>query len=188
MDCPLTKQDNMTPKSRYINDRTDNHSNSMADKVMEPLSRLFTDLVDQLKLLTPSGHSPHKGFPNYEGNSRHDHKQMGLHNGHRQNSKGNYHRQDNAQKNCSINHCHRTSYTQDGGHHQDNRDGVGNKNKYSKRPHTRIHKIESAVSVTLSAHLPWILKSTQRRRLHLNQSHLKTNFPPQVIHLVVYLI
>ena len=29
------------------------------------------------------------------------------------------------------------------GHHQDSRDGVGNKSKFSMRAHTRIHKIES---------------------------------------------
>ena len=142
-DCPLSSKTIWHRKSKYINNRTDNNSNSMADKVMEPLTRFFADLVDQLKLLTPSGHSPHNGPPNYEGNSNHGHKQTGFHNGHRQNGKGNYHRQDNAQKNCSIDHYHRTSFTWDGGHHQDNRDGVGNKIKFSKRHHTRIHKIES---------------------------------------------
>ena len=72
----------------------------------------------------------------------HGHKQMGFHNGNRQNGNSNYHRQNNAQKNCSIDHCHWTSFTWNG-QHQDNRDGVGIKSSYTKRPHTRIHKIES---------------------------------------------
>ena len=89
-DCPLSQQDNMAEKSKYTDHRTD--TNSATDKGMEPLTRLFTDLVEQLKLLTPSGHSPHDGLPSYKGNGRHGHKWMGFHNSHRQHGKGNYHR------------------------------------------------------------------------------------------------
>ena len=109
---------------------------------MEHLTRLFADLVEQLKLLTMLGHSPHNSPLNYKGNGRHGHKQMSLHNSHRQHGNGNYHRQDNAQKDCNINHHHQTSFKRNG-HHQDSRDGVGNKGKFTKRPHTRIHDIES---------------------------------------------
>ena len=66
---------------------------------------------------------------------------MGFHNSHRQHGNSNYHRQDNAQD-CSIDHYHQTSYKWNG-HHQDSRDGVGNKGKFTKRPHTRIHVTES---------------------------------------------
>ena len=52
-DCPLSQQDNMAQKNKYTYHRTDNNSNSRTDKVMEPLNRLFADLVEQLKLLTP---------------------------------------------------------------------------------------------------------------------------------------
>ena len=34
------------------------------------MTRLFTDLVAQLKLLTPSGHGSHGGTPTYEGKGR----------------------------------------------------------------------------------------------------------------------
>ena len=98
-DCPLSQQDNMAQKDKYTDHRTD--TNSTTDKVMEPLTRLFTDLVQQLKLLTPLGHSPHNGPPNYKGNGRHGYQQMGFHNSHRPHGNGNYHRQDNAQKDCS---------------------------------------------------------------------------------------
>ena len=139
-DCPLSQQDNMAQKSKYTDHRTD--TNSTTDKVMEPLTRLFTDLVEQLKLLTPSGHSPHNGPPNYEGNARHGHKWMGFHNSHRLHGNGNYHRQDNAQKDCSIDHHHQTSFKWNG-HQWDSRNGVGNKSKFTKRPHTSIHETGS---------------------------------------------
>ena len=128
-DCPLSQQDSMEQKSKYTDHRMDSHGNSTADMVMKPLTKLFADYVDQLKLLTPSGHSTHNGPPNCEGNSRHGHKQMVSNSGHRQDCKGNYHRQDYAQKNHSIRHCHRTSCKWNGGHHRDIKDGVGNKNK-----------------------------------------------------------
>ena len=67
---------------------------------------------------------------------------MGFHNSYRQHGNGNYHRQDNAKKDHNIDHCHQTSFKQNG-NHWDSRDGVGNKSKFTKRPHTRIHEIES---------------------------------------------
>ena len=140
-DFPLSQQDSMAQKSKYTDHRTDNNSNNGTDKVMEPLTRLFTDLVEQLKLLTLSGHSPDNGPPNYEGNGRHGHKRMAFHNSHRQHGNGNYHRQDNAQKDHIIDHHHWTSFKRNG--HQDSRDGVVTKGKFTKIPHTRIHKIES---------------------------------------------
>ena len=109
---------------------------------MEPLTMLFADLVEQLKLLTQSGHSPHNGLPNYKGNGRHGHEQMGFHNSHRQHGHGNYCRQDNAQKDHGIDHCHQTSFKWNG-HQWDSRDSVVNKCKFTKRPHTGIHEIES---------------------------------------------
>ena len=96
--APWSQQDNMALKSKYTKHRTDNNSNSGTDKVMEPLTRLFADLVGQSKLLTSPGHSPHNSPYNYEGNGRHGHQQRGFHNsqhgnGNRQHGNGNYHRQ-----------------------------------------------------------------------------------------------
>ena len=82
----------MTQKSNYTN----SNSNSATDKVMEPLTRPFADLVEQLKLMTQSGHSPHNGPPSCEGNGRYGHMQMGFHSSHRQHGNSNYHRQDNV--------------------------------------------------------------------------------------------
>ena len=148
---------------------------------MEPLTRLFADLVDWLKLLTPSRHSPNNGPLNYEGNGRHGHKWMGFHNGHRQNGKGNYHRQDNGQKNCSIDHHHQTSFTQNGGHHPDSRDSVDNKSKYTKRHHTRIHKIESGSECDSECSVASDFEEHLEEETSPTPVLSKTNFPPQVI-------
>ena len=76
-DCPLSQKDNLAQKSKYIkyiNQKTEYNTKRATDKVKEPLTRLFTDLVEKLRLLIPSGHSPHNGHPNYKGNSQHGHK------------------------------------------------------------------------------------------------------------------
>ena len=151
-DCPLSQQDNVAQKSKYTDHRTDSNSKSTTDKIMEPLTRLFTDLVEHLKLLIPSGHSPHNGPCNYKGKGRHGHKQMGFHNSHRQHGNGNYHGQDNAQKDCSIDHHHQANFKQNG-HQQDRRDSVGNKSTFTKRPHTRIHKIAYGIRSLCEWHL-----------------------------------
>ena len=82
--CPLIQHDSMAQKSKYTDHRMDNNSSSTTDKVMKPLTRLFADIMDQLKLLTPLGNSPHNGPSNYEGDSRHGHKWTGFHSSHRQ--------------------------------------------------------------------------------------------------------
>ena len=66
-DCHLSQPDNMAQKSKYSDHRMDNNSSSTTDMVMEPLTRIFADLMAQLKLLTPSGHSPHNGPPIMKG-------------------------------------------------------------------------------------------------------------------------
>ena len=58
-DCPLSQPDKKAPKGYYTDCRNANNTNSATDKVMEPLTRLFTDLVAHLKLLIPSGHGFH---------------------------------------------------------------------------------------------------------------------------------
>ena len=52
-DCPLSQPDKEEQKGHYTDHRNANNTDSATDKVMEPLSRFFTDLVAQLKLLTP---------------------------------------------------------------------------------------------------------------------------------------
>ena len=57
-DCPLSRLDNTAHKGPYVDHRNAYNYDGTTDKVMEPLTRLFTDLVAQLKLLTPSGGTP----------------------------------------------------------------------------------------------------------------------------------
>ena len=83
--------DNMTQKGNYTDHRYVKKSDSRTDKVMEPLTRLFTDLVAQLKLLTGSGHSSTM-VPHTKVNSRINQRQMGFHYGHWQHANGNYHK------------------------------------------------------------------------------------------------
>ena len=52
-DCPLSQHDNVAHKSPYTEPRNACNYDGTTDKVMEPLTRLFTDIVTQLKLLTP---------------------------------------------------------------------------------------------------------------------------------------
>ena len=54
-DCLLSKQDTKVPQGKYTDQKTNTNTNSAPDKVMEPLTRLFSNLIEQLRLLTPIG-------------------------------------------------------------------------------------------------------------------------------------
>ena len=109
---------------------------------MEPLTRLFSNLVEQLRLLTPLGHNPHNGHPNYKGNGQLGHKQTGFPNNHGHYGNTNHHKQSIAHRDHSNDHWHWTDFKWSG-HHQDSKDSVGHKSKFTKWPHTRIHEVES---------------------------------------------
>ena len=98
-------------------------------RLWKPLARLFTDLVTQLKLLTPSGQG---GNPNYDGKVRNG-WQTNSNSGHRWHANGHYHKKEEA----NIDHHHRSSIRHIG-HQQGNKDG--HKNNFSRRPHTRINE------------------------------------------------
>ena len=63
-DCPLSQLDNTVHRGHYADCRNAYNYDSTT---VEPFTRLFTDLVMQLKLLTPSGQ---RGNPNYDGKVR----------------------------------------------------------------------------------------------------------------------
>ena len=109
-DCPLSQQNNMVPNSNYTDHRYDMKHDSTTDKVMEPLPKLFTDLIAQLKLLSPSGQNSYSGLPNSKGNDRNGQRQTGFHHGHRQHVNGNYHKQTEPNKDCHIDHHHGTTF------------------------------------------------------------------------------
>ena len=86
-DCLLSQPDNVAHKGPYADHRNAYNYDGTTDKVVEPLTMLFTDLVTQLKLLTPSGQG---GSPNYDGKVRNG-QQMGSNNGHRWPANDHYH-------------------------------------------------------------------------------------------------
>ena len=75
-DCLLNQTDHDTHEGCKVAKNGDISS----DKVMEPLSRLFTDLVEQIKLLMSSGHGSARGTPTC--NTGHRQRWMGSYNGH----------------------------------------------------------------------------------------------------------
>ena len=78
-DCPLSKPDNIVQKGPYVDCGNAHTYDSATNKVMELLTRLFMDLVTQLKLLT---HSAQGGSPNYDRKVRNG-QWTGSNNGHR---------------------------------------------------------------------------------------------------------
>ena len=109
-DYPLSQQDNKVQQGKYTDQRTDNNTNSVTDKFMEPLNRLFSNLVEQLRLLTPSGHSPHNGHPNYKVNGQPGHKGTGFPNNYRHHGNMNYHKQNISHVDHSSDHQHQTDF------------------------------------------------------------------------------
>ena len=109
-DSPLSQQNNVVPKGNYTDHRYNTKHNSTTDKVMEPLTKLFTDFVEQLKLLTPSGQNSHSGPPNSIGKDRNGQRQMGLHHGCKWNANGNFHKQVKPNKDHHTDHHHGTTF------------------------------------------------------------------------------
>ena len=121
----------MDHRNAYSNDCT-------TDKVMEPLTQLFTDLVTQLKLLVSSGQGDN---PNHDGKIRHG-CQTGSNNGPRQHANDHYQKRDEPHKDH-----HYRSHFRHNGHQWGHKDG--HKGNSSKRPHARINEVESGSECTL---------------------------------------
>ena len=124
----MSQSDNAAHKGPYTDCRNAHNYDGATDKVMEPLTRLFTDLVTQLTLLTPSGQG---GDPNYDAKIRNG-LQTGSSNGHRWHTNGHYHKREEPNNRSSFRH---------NGHHWGNKDG--HKSNFSRRPHTRINEVKS---------------------------------------------
>ena len=101
----------------------------------------FTDLIKQLRLLTPLGHNPHNGHLNYKGKGQYSQKQAAYPISHRQHGTTTHHRHSNVHRDCIINQRHQTDHRQKG-HHWDGKIPVGHNRKHVSKPHTRIHKVE----------------------------------------------
>ena len=130
MKCPLRQLDNTAHKGAYMDLRNASNNNCTADRVMEPLTRLFADLVVQLKLLTPSGQGAN---PKYDG-TRND-WQMGSNNGHRQHANCHYQKREVPSKDCH----HRPSFQ-----HNCHQWGIdGHRGNFSQRHHARINEVKS---------------------------------------------
>ena len=144
-DCPLSQPGNMAQEGHYMDCKNANNTDSTTDKAMEALTRLFTDLVAQLKLLllTPSGHGSHGGKPTYDGKGRNGQQQIGFHNALKCHTNDSYHKWEEPNKDCHIDHHHKASFRHNG-HLWGSKDGTGNKNNFSRRQHTMIHEIGSS--------------------------------------------
>ena len=123
----MKKPDNIAQKGPY-----GHNYDGATDRVMEPLTRLFTDLVTQLKLLSPSVQG---GNPNYDGKVRNG-WQTGSNNGHRWHANDHYHKKEELY----MDHHYRSSF-RNNGHQWGNKDG--HKSNFSRRPHARINEVES---------------------------------------------
>ena len=104
--CSLSQPDKITQKGPYADCRNAHDYDGTTDMVMEPFTRLFTDLVAQLKLLTPSGQV---GNPNHEGKVRNG-QWTGSNNCHRQHANDHYHKKEEP----NIDHHHRSSFRHSG--------------------------------------------------------------------------
>ena len=155
--CPLSKPDNKVMKGHYTDCGNANSTDSTTDKVMQPLTRIFTDLVAQLKLLTPSGHGSHGETPTYDRKGRNSQQQMGFHNGHGQHTNDGYHYREDPNQDCHIDHHHIAPFRHSG-HRWSSRNGTCTKGTPGSK------KLGAVVNVTQSAQSCPILRSSQRRR------------------------
>ena len=142
-ECPLSQPDNKVENGYYMDSKNVHNTGSATDKLMEPLTRLFTDLVAQMKLLTSSGHGSHGSTPIYNGKDRNGQQWMGFHSNHRWLTIDKYHKREEPNQDHHIDHHHKAS-SRHNGHQWGSSNGAGNKGNFSRRPHTRIQEIESS--------------------------------------------
>ena len=137
-DFPLSQPNNSTQTGHYMDHKGAHNGDSSSNKVFEPLSRLFTDLVEQLKSLMPSGHGSHGGTPTYDGTNRNGQQWRGSYHGVRQQCNDNYHKGEGNQQDCHTD-CHNKAPFRHNGHQQSNR--VGNRSNFLRGHHTRVNEI-----------------------------------------------
>ena len=128
----MSKLDNIAQKGPYKDHRNAHNYDGATDRVGEPLTRLFMDLVTQLKLLTPSVQG---GSPNYNGKLRNG-WWTGSNKGHRWHANDHHHKKEEQY----MDHHHR-SFFRNNGHQWDNK--YGHKSNSSRMPHARINEVES---------------------------------------------
>ena len=174
--CPLGKQDTKVLQGKYTNLKTDTNTNSTPDKVMEPLTRLFTDLIEHLRLLTPLGHNPNNGHPNYKRNGQYSQKQAAYPISHRQHGTTTQHRHSNTYGDCNNDQRHQTDYRWKG-HGWDSKNPVGHNKNMLQSLIPEYTKSSQEWNVILSVQLPMISRKTRMRRMFLHQTHQKTNLP-----------
>ena len=105
---------------------------------MEPLSRLFTDCVEQIKLLISSGHGSPRGTPTC--NTGHRQRQIGSYNGHGWQSNAQPCKREEPQKDQHSNWHGQSTYR----HNGFERPGrTGNKGNSLRGHHTRVQEVAS---------------------------------------------
>ena len=67
-DCPITKDDTNIQHKKSSNYQNDTNHISTPDKATEPLTKLFNNLLEQLKQLIPAGNNSHSSHSHYKGN------------------------------------------------------------------------------------------------------------------------
>ena len=175
-DCPLSKQDTNVLHRKYTNHNT--NTSSTPDKVMEPLTRLFTYLIEQLMLLTPLGHKPHNGHPIYKGNGKYSQKLAAYPFSHRQHGTNAHHKHSNAHRDHKM--------TKDVILTVNRNDITGTTRtlwvitgNMLQSPTPGYMGLSYVANVILSFQLPLTLRNTWMRKMFLHQTCQKLVFPPQ---------
>ena len=167
-DCLLNQTDHDT----HAGCKVTKNGDILSDKVMEPLSRFFTNLVEQIKLLMSSGHGSPGRTPTC--NTSHRQRFMGSYNGHGWQSNDQPNKREEPLKDWHSN-WHGQSPYRHNGYERPGR--TGNKGNSLRGHHTRVHEVGSGSKYDSECSSCWTSRSTYRRRFHLWQPHPKTSSP-----------
>ena len=165
------------------NHQTDTNPDSIPDKVIEPLTRLFTNLIKQIRLLTPLGHNPSNGYRNYKGNGQYiksgQYILLAI---------GNMAQPPTINTVMPIGSA---IMTKDVILTVDRKDITGTARtlqvitgKMLQSPTPEYMRLHHVANVILSVQLPLILRNTWMRKMFLHQTHQKLVCPSQDLKVV----
>ena len=129
--CPLNKGNSNTHQRKHYNDQSNTNFNSTPDIAIDLLTKLFNNLIEQLRQLNPARNISSNTHMNHKGHDKYNPRQTFYSSDHRQHSRGQKHQNNDHRQ--GKEYYHRKEYKHHKGHY----------NKHNKGEHSKVNEIES---------------------------------------------
>ena len=137
-DCPLNKDDSNTQQRKHYNTQSKTNFNSGNDHAIEPLIKLFNNLLEQLKQLIPASNTSSNTYTHYKRHYKYKPKQTSYSSNYRQHSRDQKQHSSSDHIQHNNDHRQRNQYY----HNKDHKHHKSHYNKHNKRTHSKVNGIE----------------------------------------------